>query len=389
MEARDGLRRSFDASGQVLVQTIGEAEAALRWRKLDAEHQRLDRLTGQGADDAPPAVDLHFADLCAVYDGPAAPGRWPAVMERTDGETVLYANKLNVLHGPPGSGKTWIALEAISSAVDRGGHAAYLDHEDSYQTFKQRCQTIGINLEAHADAVKYVRPGLAESPAAMAEALLWLSNAPEPGQSLVVIDSAETAGCPSDGSDVKPWYRDHVDPWIAAHVGVLLLDHVPKAKEGRPMGQIGSQHKRARLTGASLDVSGVPWTKRASGKLYLRNHKDRPGDLPAAIGKTVAVILGTYDANGAFRITVEPPKQEDNADIDLPANILRSVADAGPGGVVGRRAMRKLVEGSNGLVDSTTDNLVDNGLLAAERMGKATAYTITDDGLGLISEALQ
>ena len=136
------------------------------------------------------------------------------------------------------------------------------------------------------------------------------------------------------------------------------------------MGQIGSQHKRARLNGVSLDVSGVPWTKQTGGKIYLRNHKDRSGDVPAALGKIVAAIVGTYAANGAFRITVEPPKPDDNADIDLPANILRAVADVGPGGVVGRRAMRKLVEGSNGLVDSTTDNLVDNGLLAAEAHGQ-------------------
>ena len=128
----------------------------MRWRKLDAAHQRLDRLAGQTADDLTQPQDARFEDFCAVYDGPAEEGRWPAVMERTDGETVLYADKLNVLHGPPGSGKTWVALEAISSAVDRGGHAAYLDHEDSYETFKRRCQAIGVNLEAHADAIKYV-----------------------------------------------------------------------------------------------------------------------------------------------------------------------------------------------------------------------------------------
>ena len=39
------------------------------------------------------------------FDFEAETERLPALLQRSDGETLLYSGKLNVLHGTPGCGK--------------------------------------------------------------------------------------------------------------------------------------------------------------------------------------------------------------------------------------------------------------------------------------------
>ena len=185
-----------------------------------------------------------------------------------------------------------------------------------------------------------------------------------------------------------PWFKSHVDPWLEIGANALLLDHVPKQREDRPRGPIGSQHKLARVTGAALDVSGIPWTKRTGGKIFLKNHKDRGGDLPAPVGKCVAVIVGNYQGEGdarAFGYTIEPPEQQEDAD-DMNIAILSAVADAGPDGVTGLKAMRGLVTGKGTTIDTAIRNLVDGGMLAKTRVGKSDNYIVTSTGLMLLAE---
>ena len=210
-----------------------------------------------------------------------------AMMQRKDGSTLFYDGKLNFLFGVPGSGKSWVALWCIHETLLRGRRAAYWDHEDTPNTLNRRSKLMGLDLaDFWGDSqFKYLRPGLDGSTLAMTEAMRWIADGD--GPALIVIDSAESAGCPSDGADVAPWLAQIVQPFLDAGCTVLVLDHVPKRKEGRPLGPIGSQHKLAKIDGAALFVSGVPWTQKTDGHLVLTNHKDRHGQLPAPIGKAV------------------------------------------------------------------------------------------------------
>ena len=312
------------------------------------------------------------------FDFDAETDRLPAVLERSDGETVLYAGKTNVLHGTPGSGKSWVAMIAILEAVMRGGNVIYWDFEDTAATFKRRSLMLGFDPLAHADSFKYVKAALAQSPPAIEQAKQWLSGALDPTHSLVVIDSSESAGCPSDGANVVPWYKSHVDPWREVGAGVVIIDHVPKRTEERPRGPIGSQHKLARMDGAAAAVSGVPWTKKRGGRIYLHNHKDRGGDLPAPVPKCVAVIVGSYktvDGEPTFAYAIEPPEPQDDAE-DLDMAILAAVADAGPDGVTGQKAMRGLVAGRATAIDATIRNLVEVGMLEKTRVGRSDKFTV-------------
>ena len=214
----------------------------------------------------------------------------------------------------------------------------------------------------------------------MAEAMAWAAGGD--GPTLIVIDSAESSGCPSDGSDVAPWIKKMVQPFLEAGCTVLVLDHVPKRKEGRPLGPIGSQHKLAKIDGAALFVTGVPWTQKTDGHLVLTNHKDRHGQLPAPIGKAVARIMGTHEGEG-LTLSIVGPETEDNLEeAYLPT--LRALADAGKDGIQGQKAMRDLVTGRNNQKDRAISDLVELGFILKrqpERSGQKVHYSITALGL--------
>ena len=304
-----------------------------------------------------------------------------AMMQRKDGSTLFYDGKLNFLFGVPGSGKSWVALECIHETLLRGRRAAYWDHEDTPNTLNRRSKLLGLDLaDFWGDSqFKYLRPGLDGSPLAMTEAMTWIADGD--GPALIVIDSAESAGCPSDGADVAPWLAQIVQPFLDVGCTVLVLDHVPKRKEGRPLGPIGSQHKLAKIDGAALFVSGIPWTQKTDGHLVLTNHKDRHGQLPAPIGKAVARLIGTHEA-GSLHLSIVAPEAEDNIE-EAYIPTLQALADAGKDGILGQKAMRDLVVGRADQRDKAIGNLVELGFILKTpgRKGQKVHYAITALGL--------
>ena len=333
-------------------------------------------------------------DPLAAYEVPLDGSAYARVarplLQRNDGEPLFYEGKLNWLFGTPGTGKSWVALCAMQATLERGGRVIYWDHEDRASTLLARARKLGIDLTAqHREGqVRYMRPGLADYARPLGDLLDWLTRNvicnPLGVTSLVVIDSAESAGCPSDGTDVAPWIAKMLLPFMDFGVSVLVLDHVPKRKEGRPLGPIGSQHKLARVDGAALLASGVPWTQKSDGYVTLTNHKDRQGGLPAPTGKPVARIVGTHEGAN-LTITIVPPDAEDNPE-EAFAPTLRALAERGESGVHGHRAMRNLVSGRTQQRDKTIALLVTEGLISKEKDGKKLRYRLTAVGRELLQD---
>ena len=295
----------------------------------------------------------------------------PALLQRADGETLLYAGKLNSVYGEPGTGKSWLALITANEVILGGGRGAWWDFEDSPDTLARRGEALGAltHLQDQGSFL-FVGPSLQEEAEFLAreELAKWLAEAPN---SFVVIDAAESAGCPSDGADVAPWFRANVDPWLAHGVGVVLLDHVPKQRLDRPKGGIGSQHKLARIDGAALYISGVPWTKQTGGSLKLTVHKDRQGDLPAAAGQLVATLRGEYK-DGYISYSFDPPSSEDAAQ-EIAPKLLDAIATAGLEGVRGSKGIRELVKGRGRDVDAALNELISNGMVERAK-GERNAF---------------
>ena len=352
-----------------------EFQLSVEERKFQLEEQReRDALVAQ-----------YVAPVTPRADGAA---KLPALVERVDGATILYAGKLTSLYGEPGLGKSWAALMmAVDAMRDHDATVLWLDYEDSPRTLADRAVTIGALELLQGPGFKFLLPAIADDPPALRAAQDSAGSQP---QALVVIDAAESAGCPSDGSDVAPWFRRVIDPWLAVGCAVLLLDHVPKRREDRGRGGIGSQHKLAHVNGAALYLTGQPWTKTANGKVRIVNQKDRAGDLPVALNKTLTTLVGTWQVSPrgdrVFSYSWDMPDTDDDAD-DLVAPLLDALATAGRDGIRGSRGLRDVVAADSRKLDSAVDHAMRSGLVEREKDGRAFVYRLTQDGQDVVSVA--
>lgn len=363
---------------------LREQEQAIKVRELEWRERRADR-SDERDDEAAVTVPegATLADFTMPWDETIDLTPLPALLKRQDGGTVLYAAKLNWIFGVPSSGKTWVSIIAANEAILCGGRVLLMDFEDTKATFQRRAALIGLNPSLHSDSIIYAAAGLTDSPTARAEAQEWLAGAVDASMSLVVIDSAESSGCPSDGLNVNPWIAKMVQPWRDVGTGVLVVDHQPKRKEDRPLGPIGSQRKLAAVDGAALECSGLCWTKKNGGKIILSNHKDRGGDLSSAVGKALAVIVGTYAGEGdarAFGYTIERPEQQEDV-ASLSMQIMDAVIDAGDDGIGSLTKLRRTVKAKGSAVDATIEQLIRAGYLLQTKHGQANIYTATDKGI--------
>ena len=339
----------------------------------------------------------------------------PALLQRSDGATLLYAGKTCTVFGEPGAGKSWIGLKAAQSVLAKGGRVLWWDFEDSPDSLHRRADLIGAldafigpNLAFVDSSILELtdegipNPGLASTIEWLAKAGWWdeagrLAKAgvyshewwaeaerlgkagwlAEAGMySLVVIDAAESSGAPSDGSSVAAWFKQMVEPFIRRGIAVLILDHVPKRRQDRPPGAIGSQHKRAKMD-ASLYISGKPWNSQQGGAMVLRLDKDKLGDIPGTVGTKIATVKGQY-VDGMLNITIDPPGQEDGEEADIPMQLLIAIADAGPDGVRGTDELKKLVKGKGQYKAQAIIGLIQDGLITSTKDGKANVHKLTD-----------
>ena len=78
----------------------------------------------------------------------------PALWKRDDGETLLYAQRVNGLYGEPSVGKSWLALMVALSAIKKGGNVLWLDFEDKPNTLARRAALLG-GLQHVTDRSKF------------------------------------------------------------------------------------------------------------------------------------------------------------------------------------------------------------------------------------------
>ena len=248
------------------------------------------------------------------------------------------------------------------------------DFEDRAATTAARRQTVGAHDVLTSTNLVYVTPDMASDGNAKLNLAQWLKGGIRAG--LVVIDAAESSGAPSGGDDVIPWLTEYVKPWLDADLTVLVIDHVAKQKIDRPRGQIGSQRKLAAVDDVAVYVAGAPWTNSTGGTVKLRNDKDRGGDLPSRMGKWVATIEGHWE-DDVLVYDILPPAA---AAVDIANDLLTPPAATGEEGVRGQKVVRALVRANGQAVDVALDDLIQTGLVAKHKDGRANIYTVTEAG---------
>jgi hypothetical protein len=215
----------------------------------------------------------------------------PSLLTRSDGERLLYAGKVNELHGEPEAGKGFIAGQAAGEAVFAGRIVVYLDFDADPASVARRVLVAGPNIEQIQQRVAYFPiseplplvkvEGVRAWPAESADALEAMIGPEEPG--LVIIDGVNVAMSlfglePKSTPDVADFMRLLVFPFRSPETPVLLVDHVVKDSEHRGRWAFGAIHKAAALDGVSFElrVKTFPAPGKV-GRLALVVSKDRHG----------------------------------------------------------------------------------------------------------------
>ena len=362
---------------------IEEYASRLASRRADDEEQQRDAETAATNFGLDLKARASFRFTLPLVPGDAA--EIPAIFTRSDGRTLLYEARLNSIFGEPSMCKTWLAVMVVIEALMAGVKVLFWDFDDRPSTLVTRLTKLGAEGLIQSENLLYVTPELAEHPDEIASMVSWLVRGVRPG--LLVLDSVEAAGLPTDSNDAAPWYAKHTEPFEHAGAGVLTLDHVPKRRLDRPRGPIGSTHKTARLSGAGLFISGTPWTPETDGRIVLTNHKDRPGSLPGALMKAVAVVEVTHGEDGGLVWSINPPDDADDDQGDLTGRLLEAIVAKGQEGVKGSTALRGLVKAKgHKMIDAALADLISNGMVARRKDGRAFVYFATETGMDMSVE---
>lgn len=223
-----------------------------------------------------------FVDLAAILAGGVPDGPEPAVCPREDGVSLFYVGQVNVVFGDPESGKTWLALAAVVSALQAGALCAVvdLDHNGPEGTLS-RLLALGAVPEVLGDRsrFRYVEP---EDERHLAEVVAALRRW-RPG--VVVVDSIGELLpmmrlSSNQPDDFTVGHTRALKPLATAGAAVIGIDHLAKNPDSAKAGPTGTAAKRRAVGGVSLRVKVQrAFTPGSGGAAALTIHKDRHGGL--------------------------------------------------------------------------------------------------------------
>jgi hypothetical protein len=291
------------------------------------------------ADDAGTDVD-GWTDLGCVVSSIASGTHQrlePTLLQRDDGQSLLYQGRLNWIAAPPESMKSWLAKLACVQLLEKGLPAVYVDFEEADgSSCAERLVSIalgrGHSVETVRDWVEgpeidgvrvpdarlfYYRAatsGLDATTRAQIARVVRAKNVP-----LVVLDgvaAAMSSHVPSleedKARDVNLWLAGNAWALVSLGAGVFCVDHVTKSN-GAAAGSFaarsprGSGAKLAAVSGVALSSvvreSGSAWTV---GKVDVDVVKDRPGRVKVVTTQNrrhAATLISTPNGEGTIETT--------------------------------------------------------------------------------------
>lgn len=322
-------------------------------------------------------------DLTPVISG-NNPDPEPAILRRDDKQALLYSGKVNALLGESESGKTWVALLGVAQEITAGNGVLYLDFEDTATTIVSRLQALGVTNEELAN-LTYLEPDEALHAAASADLAELLETR---ANTLIVVDGVNSAmallGLESNSTtDTTLFAQKLCTPLAKTGAAVLTIDHIGKNKDTRGKGGIGSQAKRAMITGCALLVDVTqPFGRGGTGKLKLTVDKDRPGHVRglAAYSKNIGTaVLTSNGETGTVTVSIAAASEQ-TATGDSPPwrpthlmeRVSRYLANT-VGGASGK-AIRAEIPGKDEIIVQAANALVESGHVRREGAGPSSRY---------------
>ena len=209
----------------------------------------------------------------------------PTHLRRDDGNALLYAGKVNGIIGESESGKSWIALLAITQALEQGQRVLILDFEDSPASVHRRLVNLGVTPDLLL-LVHYADPDESLTIAAKTD----LGEALQNIFGVVLVDGVNAALALlgydlNSNTDATLFSTVLLRPIARTGACVITVDHVPKNPELRGKGGIGAQAKRAMIDGCQLNAEVLEaFGKGQNGTIKLTVDKDRNGHVRGVSG---------------------------------------------------------------------------------------------------------
>lgn len=271
-------------------------------------------------------------DLAPVLAGEGQ--EQPVYMMRSDGEPLLYVDKLHAFNAEPEAGKSllaqWVALERVRM----GEHVLYVDFEAGPVDVVSRLLDMGAEPSEILDRFHYVRPDDAVDAAAKLRIAQMLEVWPV---TYCVVDGVAEALALSGweenvGTDVIAFYQALPRHISRRGICVVVIDHVVKDKETQGRYARGSGAKLAGIDGAAFKLEVVrPFGRGMSGLARVIVTKDRHGWIRriAAGGTLVAEFHGTSDpVTGRLAVDLRPSSAVDERGRFRPTWLMARVSEA-------------------------------------------------------------
>jgi hypothetical protein len=257
------------------------------------------------------STGLVVCDLLAAAAEPAGGG--PTLLARSDGRFLLYTSAVSTLSGPPGSGKSFLALAAIRGVVRLGQLAILIDFESKPHDVAHRLFDLGVTAEQLASVV-YLHASGPITDTDLDVLRDYVTDAPV---ALVVLDTCAEAHA-ADGveensaREVTAWNARVLRRLARAGPSVLVVDHVGKYPGEAVRSARGSSAKLAAVDGVAYSVNvGESFSRHRSGSADLVVAKDRAGHIGAA--GEIAARISFEVGDGTLRdVRLDPPSASSN-----------------------------------------------------------------------------
>jgi hypothetical protein len=262
----------LEAARELLVR----AETANILLKREA-NRRADDIEAEG--EQWPQVDL--LEVFAEGIEPIS----PSMLEREDGQFLLYAGMSNCIFGDAGHGKSALAQWAVSKEIKAGRPVVVVDYELNVRIWIGRLLALGCTQEQILGSLVYLDVRAGKRP-----------PAPPEGARLMVLDSLtaaiEAGGWEiNDPRGIEAVYRHMINPYTDEKMAALVIDHVGHGDKKRPMNSV---RKTGIVQGAMYLVEVIPgmeFGRNRVGQSQIILHKDNMGGIYASRGDTVARFM--------------------------------------------------------------------------------------------------
>lgn len=327
------VRRPYDAWGLFVCThfegNFGSANAALAAEGFGEPRKASEAFAEQNAfieairDDMARAAEEEAEETHTTWwpiTGPALfagnPDPPPDLFEREDGVFLLYRGRVNAFVGEPESAKSWGAQAAAVECIQHGGSVLMIDCENSLNSVTERMLALGASQYDLGNQFAYMRPD--EILMRDTKSYVDFMRTIEASYDLIIVDGITDCMAmlnlnPLDLQDAGTFDRLLLRPMANTNAAVLTIDHMTKSREGRGSWAIGSQHKKAAITGGQYIFEKVhDFGRGMKGMSRIIVAKDKAGYVRQhQVGDNLIAefwLDGTVD--GVVTWALVPPTEE-------------------------------------------------------------------------------